>query len=178
MDSGKLVHSGTHEQMLNECELYRILWNKQSGFNVSGDGRNAKMDVARLKRIPLFIGLDDDFLEYVNECLGTEYVQSGETVVERGGEGDKFYIVVRGQIEVLKLNQSTQEEVQVAVLSDGDHFGEISLMMSQPRNATIRTLTPCTFLTINRYLFQSILDKAAPELRWRLEESCRQRLTY
>jgi ATP-binding cassette subfamily B protein len=110
--------------------------------------------------------------------LGTEYVQAGEIVVERGGEGDKFYIVVRGQIEVLKPKPGFSEEVRVGVLEDGDHFGEISLLMSMPRTATIRTLTPCTFLTIQRSMFQDILEKAAPELRWRLEQSCRERMTY
>jgi ATP-binding cassette subfamily B protein len=178
MDKGRLVHSGPHVEMLADCELYRMLWNKQSGFVVSGDGRNARVDAERLKKIPLFDGLDDAFLEYVCDCLSTEYVQAGEIVVERGGEGDKFYIVVRGKIEVLKPKTGAEEEARVAVLEDGDHFGEISLMMSLPRTATIRTLTSCTFLTIEYNLFQTILDKAAPELRWRLEQSCRERMTY
>jgi ATP-binding cassette subfamily B protein len=178
MDKGRLIHGGNHEQMLAESELYRLLWNKQSGFVISGDGRNAQIDAGRLKKIPLFDGLDEQFLDYVSQCLGTEYMQAGEIVVERGGEGDKFYIVVRGQIEVLKPKPGFSEEVRVSVLEDGDHFGEISLMMSMPRTATIRTLTPCTFLTIQRSLFQNILEKAAPELRWRLEQSCRERMTY
>lgn len=178
MDGGRLVRSGTYGELLAASELYRMLWNKQSGFAVSGDGRSAHVDAERLKRIPLFSGMDDEFLHYLCGCLVTEYIPAGEMVVERGGEGDKFYIVVRGQIEVLKLRPDSQEEVRVAVLEDGDHFGEISLMMSLPRTATIKTLTPCTFLTIQRSLFQTMLGKASPELRWRLEQSCRERLTY
>ncbi|MFC0213360.1 ATP-binding cassette domain-containing protein [Paenibacillus chartarius] len=179
MDAGKLVQVGTHAELMANCALYRHLWNKQSGFDVSGDGRTARIDVERLERIPLFAGLEDEFLEFVSQCLTTEFVQAGETVVERGGEGDKLYIVARGTIEVLKpLPDDGDAEGRVAVLEDGDHFGEISLMLSMPRTATIRTVTPCTFLTIHRTLFQTILDRASPELRWRLEQSCRERLTY
>lgn len=175
MDGGRVAAVGTQEELLANNELYRMLWNKQSGFTINGDGRNAKIDVERLRKIPLFNGLDLEFSLYVSQYLVSEFIKAGEVVVERGREGDKFYIVVRGEVEVLKPKEDATE-VRVAVLADGDHFGEVSLMMSLPRTATIRTLTPCTFLTIHRDRFQTILDKADPKLRWRLEQTCRERM--
>ncbi|TXK83744.1 cyclic nucleotide-binding domain-containing protein [Paenibacillus sp. N3.4] len=161
MDGGKIVAAGTQEELLENCELYRMLWNKQSGFTINGDGRNAQINAERLQKIPLFNGLDLEFLQYICKYLSSEFVKTDEIVVERGRDGDKFYIVVRGKIEVLKLKEDATEE-RVAVLEDGDHFGEISLMMSMPRTATIRTLTPCTFLPFNGICFKQYWIKPIP----------------
>jgi len=54
------------------------------------------------------------------------------------------------------------------VLEDGDHFGEIALLKNVPRSASVRTLTPCTFLTLQRDQFGSLLERA-PQLRERIE---------
>jgi ATP-binding cassette subfamily B protein len=178
MDNGKVRDSGSHEELLSRCEMYQSMWRKQSGFIFSLDSRSVKVEVDRLRDIKLFQDLDLDLLEYLSDSLVTEFVYMGETVVEHGEEGNKFYIIARGQVEVLKFAKGEQEMKQAAILSDGDHFGEISLMLSLPRTATIRTLTPCTFLTIQRDQFQTMLDKASPQLREKLENDCQIRLVY
>jgi ATP-binding cassette subfamily B protein len=48
----------------------------------------------------------------------------------------------------------------IAVLEIGDHFGELALLRSAPRNATVRTLTPCLFLTLQREPFLELVAKA------------------
>jgi ATP-binding cassette subfamily B protein len=50
------------------------------------------------------------------------------------------------------------------VLEDGDNFGELALLRDTPRTATIRTLVPCIFLTLQRKHFQNLLDQS-PEVR-------------
>jgi ATP-binding cassette, subfamily B, bacterial len=159
MDNGKVRDSGSHVQLLSRCDMYQSMWRKQSGFAFSRESRSVKVEVDRLKDIELFKGLDLDLLEYLSESLITEFVYMGETVVEHGEEGNKFYIIVRGQVEVLKFVKGEQEMKRAAVLSDGDHFGEISL-------------------TIQRDQFQTMLDKASPRLREMLEDECHRRLVY
>lgn len=176
MDGGRLVGSGTHEELLAGNELYRRMWRKQAGFAVSGDGRTAHIAPHRLADIPLFAGLDEKFLESVRGLLITEYAEAGQTIVRQGEEGDTFYIIVRGRVGVWKRSPDAPEESRLAVLEDGDHFGEIALMLPLPRTATIRALTPCTLLAMHRELFQNVLNRADRSLRDRLERTCRERL--
>ncbi|SEB52541.1 ATP-binding cassette domain-containing protein [Paenibacillus sp. GP183] len=174
MNDGEMVDSGTHEELLEKSDIYRSIWAKQSGFKVSSDGRDAGITLDRLKQIPLFMELDDDVLEDVQKYMMTENFNPGVTVIEQGAPGDWFYIIVRGKVEVLH-SRDMEESRRIAVLEDGDHFGEIALLKQIPRTATIRTLTLCTFLKIHRDMFQIALEKS-PFLREQLEASYQQRL--
>lgn len=174
IDQGNLVASGTHEHLLKHSDVYRKMWIKQSGFNISDNGFTAEMTVERLQQIPLFSDLDLPLLEEIRKSMATEHYEENRIAVKQGEEGDKFYIIVRGRIEVL-LELENKEEKQLAILEDGDYFGEMALLKEIPRTATIRTLDPCTFLTMKRELFQNIIDKS-PLLRLQLENTYGKRL--
>jgi ATP-binding cassette subfamily B protein len=88
--------------------------------------------------------------------------QAGVQLNEEGDPGERFFILVRGKVEVTR---TTGDETEiVAVLNDGDYFGEMALLSNQPRNATVRTLTPCVCLTLPRDLFNRLLA-TEPDLR-------------
>jgi ATP-binding cassette, subfamily B, bacterial len=59
-------------------------------------------------------------------------------------------------------------DVRLAVLQDGDHFGEIALLHRVVRTASVRTLTPCIFLALQRGQFDRLLARV-PNLRETLE---------
>jgi ATP-binding cassette subfamily B protein len=61
------------------------------------------------------------------------------------------------------------EERRLAILRDGDVFGEIALLEHVPRIATIVTRTPCLMLTLDRQQFEQILA-AVPDLRIAFEQ--------
>ena len=73
--------------------------------------------------------------------------------------GDVLSRIVSGAVFVLKADPSGEQK-RIAVLQDGDHFGEIALLRNVPRTATIRTLTPCLFLSLQREQFSYLLSKA------------------
>ncbi len=164
MNKGKLAESGTHAELLALNGLYATLWRKQEGIQTSDDGRRADITVERLKQFPLLSKLDDQMLfDLATAQFATESVPAGRDVVIEGDPGDKFYIIARGRVDVLKkdplgINQS------VKILEDGDNFGELALLRDTPRTATIRTLVPCIFLTLQRNHFQNLLDNS-PEVR-------------
>jgi ATP-binding cassette subfamily B protein len=60
------------------------------------------------------------------------------------------------------------------VLEAGDCFGEIALLRTVPRTATVRTLLPSVFLTIDRSEFDLLMERA-PDLRTRLEDIAEKR---
>lgn len=68
---------------------------------------------------------------------------------------------------MLKKN-STGNNDRVAVLSDGDFFGEVALLRNVPRTAPIQTLLPVVFITLQHEFFQDLM-KRAPHLTAFLE---------
>lgn len=87
-------------------------------------------------------------------------------VIREGDPGDKFYVIVRGKLEVTrKTSPDTQE--RLAVMFDGDFFGEIALLKNITRTASVKTLMPTTIISLQRNLFQNLLEKA-PNLKDKL----------
>ncbi|RWC03489.1 cyclic nucleotide-binding domain-containing protein [Mesorhizobium sp.] len=69
----------------------------------------------------------------------------------------------------IAMAEGTPEQTRIALLRDGDYFGEIALLKNVTRTASVKTLTPCTFLSLQREQFSYLLERA-PHLRARLEQ--------
>lgn len=102
-------------------------WRRQSGFAISTDGARAAVEPARLRAIPVFERLDDAELELLANRFVTERYAAGETVFDENDEGDKLHIIVRGTVEVIRRGEDGRT-MPIAVLQDGDFFGEIALL--------------------------------------------------
>ncbi|WP_164821301.1 ABC transporter transmembrane domain-containing protein [Paenibacillus koleovorans] len=174
LHQGEIVEDGTHEQLISHQGIYQRMWNKQQGFNLTGNGSNATIDQARLGQLPFFAGLDPETLQRIVALFEVEKLDTGQSVVNEGDDGNKFYIIVRGRVEVTKAMQDGAMK-RVALLDDGDHFGEIALLRSVPRTASIRTLTPCVLLVISGDRFLPLMIKY-PQIRESLETTLRSRL--
>ena len=164
MNQGRLAEHGTHAELLAQNGLYASLWRKQEGIHTSDDGTHAEITVERLRQFPLLAKLDDAMLHELSVAqFATETVAAGRDVVVEGDSGDKFYIIARGRVDVLKRDPLGTMQF-IKVLEDGDNFGELALLRNVPRTATIRTLVPCIFLTLQRNHFQNLLAHS-PEVR-------------
>jgi len=168
LEDGRVTEEGTHEALLARAGAYHRAWQRQGGFVISPGGEHARVEPARLRAIPLFEPLDDAQVAALADRFVTERYAEGEVVVEEGAPGDRLHIIVRGKIEVLKRDRAGRMS-RLAVLADGDFFGEIALLEGVPRTATIRTRTPCLMLALDRDAFLDLL-RASPELRTRVEE--------
>ena len=87
------------------------------------------------------------------DCMEEKFVSSGEVVIWQGSIGDLFYVIESGKCEVVKNNH------QIAVLTEGKSFGEMALLNSTVRTATIRTLRPCHLWVLHRKQFRDIISK-------------------
>ncbi|RAV20067.1 ABC transporter transmembrane domain-containing protein [Paenibacillus contaminans] len=171
---GSIVESGTHEELLGQNGLYGTLWEKQHGFHLSHDGLHATVDVERLAKLPFFEGIELPLLDGVAALFSTETCKEGETVVREGEEGNKFYIIVRGRFEIIK-HIPDEREKRVAVLQDGDHFGEIALLMNIPRTATVKAMGPSVLLSVRREAFHQ-MTAAHPQILQTLENTLKKRM--
>lgn len=147
MQQGLLVEQGTHAELLAMRGVYYELWQKQSGFVVSPDGRRARVDAERLRSIPLFARLQHTVLEEIACHFESEHYQANHTIVYQGERSDKMYLVVHGQAQVLVRHRGGATHF-AEIFDDGDYFGETALLNHHIYMVSIQTITPCLFLTI------------------------------
>jgi len=79
--------------------------------------------------------------------LGKVY-QDGEIILHQGDVGGCMYVIQKGQVEILL--QKEEGEVRVAVLDEGDFFGEMALFEPEVRSATVRALGEVRVLTVDK----------------------------
>jgi ATP-binding cassette, subfamily B, bacterial len=163
LSHGRVVEQGTHGELLDRKGAYHRLWQQQTGFVISADGRRATLTAARLRALPAFAAMSDDVLARLAACFGSEHHPAGSTVVEEGQAGDKFYVIVRGTADVVQAAPDGGERL-LRVLQDGDFFGEIALIDNVPRTATVRARTSCLLLVLAGDDFRRVLQ-SSPELR-------------
>jgi CRP-like cAMP-binding protein len=102
---------------------------------------------AQLREVGLFGALSDDFLGHLVSTLRAMRVMPGETIFREGDPAREMYVVLDGEIEVLKRSRRGRE-TRVAILGPNDCFGEMSIIDMQPRSATVRALGPARLLKI------------------------------
>ncbi len=168
LESGRLVESGTHQQLIERGGVYSDLWTKQSGFSVSPEGDVASVDPERLLRIPLFAAFESQSLAELTNALVPERFQAGQEIVQQGGEGDRFYLIARGTVEAVQTTDVSERVLRV--MGDGDYFGEIAIVERVPRTATVRARTQTVCLSLSHDAFSRLLADQ-PELRKNIESS-------
>lgn len=100
-----------------------------------------------------------EFLELV------ERVNAGQFVFRNGEPGDAMYIIQEGQVEIVA--QVGGSEKRLALLEEGDFFGEMAILEELPRTASARALTPCSLLRIDRHTFDQLI-RQDPEIAVRM----------
>ena len=173
MQDGKLVQQGNHETLREQPGLYRELWEKQSGFQISSDGLRAACTPERLRLIPLLSSLDRTQLEKIAKHLTSEFHPAGRSLFHAGDPGDRFYILVQGSIEVIRAGRQAGDRENPR-LESGDFFGELALIDGARRTATVKTRVPSLLLTLTQHRFRKLLEQS-PDSRRLVEEEARRR---
>jgi CRP-like cAMP-binding protein len=107
--------------------------------------------VADLRKMACFSHLETDELVELVEQGEWVNVAPGETVVEEGEEGDAFFALSSGQVEV------SQNGRPIRTMGPGAHFGEIALLLDVPRTATVRAVTPVRAFRLGREGFDKLI---------------------
>ena len=105
-----------------------------------------------LEESPMFKGADPLLLNAVIRALQPVSAAQGESIIQYGDIANEMYFICRGQVEVI---DSSDKVVQT--LRDGDFFGEIGVLMSTTRTASIRAKTLCDLFVLNKLDFSRIL---------------------
>jgi hypothetical protein len=117
---------------------------------------------------PLFRGMSPEEIAAVIRGIRLLSFGPGSIVVSEGEPGDSLFVVTTGLCRAFVRN-ATGRNLEVRQLSEGDFFGEISILTGQPRTATITTATPCELLELSRESLDSII-KTHPRVKEVLAE--------
>jgi len=126
------------------------------------DARAAAPEVETLhilSSVPIFAPLPGAALEHVTGRLVPLRLEAGTVIVREGDAGDRFYVVVEGEVEV------TAEGEPVATQGPGGYFGEIALLKDVPRTATVTARTPVVLYALEREDFLGTVTGHAPSAR-------------
>jgi len=116
-----------------------------------------------LARMPLFRPLNDREILRVLQVTEVHDYKNGEIIINEGDKGEELFIVLAGHATVMRNG------AELAVFKPGDHFGEMALVRSQPRSATVRSSGNCELMVIRRSEFFEIMRKEhqlAVKLLW------------
>jgi CRP/FNR family cyclic AMP-dependent transcriptional regulator len=110
-----------------------------------------------LRNVPLFSMLPEGQLQLLTQVLSRKAYPKNSTIIAAGDPTDAMYIVVSGRLKVVMSDKQGQEVI-LAILSQGEFFGEMGLIAQAPRSATVTTIEPCELLTITRADFNKCLQ--------------------
>jgi signal transduction histidine kinase len=105
-----------------------------------------------------FPGLEGDGLEYLETVAHKRFYPSDVMVVREEDAGQSFFIIVEGEVEVTKQIEGQAERI-LQHHGPGDFFGEMALIETQPRTATVRTVTPTILLELGKTDFDIVLSQ-------------------
>lgn len=109
----------------------------------------------------------------MNEGALGKLFQNGEVIVRQGEVGNCMYVIQQGQVEVLLKKGDV--DVSVAVLGEGDFFGEMALFDQEVRSATVRARGEARVLTLEKRTFLRRIHED-PSLAFRILEKMSRRV--
>lgn len=120
---------------------------------------NDGFDGPKLGQVAVFAGLEPNTLARIAEELRVIRVRVGEELLSQGDTGNHMFVILEGAAEVLLANPGSAD-VRVGTIDAGETAGEMAILESQPRAATVRATTDCTLLRItsgdiNRLLYRT-----------------------
>ena len=127
------------------------------------------MDANDLKSVPLFSGLSKRERELVARFADEVDVPAGKVLTQEGGPSHEFFVITSGSATV------TRNGGEVARLEAGDFFGEVGVLRSEPRNATVTADTPMSLLVLFAQNFTA-LDHEIKEVRECVEKAMAERM--
>ncbi|MCX7983237.1 MAG: cyclic nucleotide-binding domain-containing protein [Syntrophales bacterium] len=142
---------------------YHYLWETRQGISdiefLSLLPRTVRTEVALflnreiIQKVSLFKQADEIFIREIIEQLEPLVFLPGDFIIRQGEQGDCMYFLNNGRVEVLV------EGKRVAVLVEGAHFGEMALIKSERRNASVRALSYCDVYKLAKDNFDRLREK-------------------
>ncbi len=108
-----------------------------------------------LKKINLFENFTDSELEKIREVCEGVFFKTGEVIFKEGDVGDKCYMILKGEVRISKHVPNIGEEA-LAIMKEGEYFGEMALIDNYPRSAHAIANTDVSLISLKKDNLQNI----------------------
>jgi HEAT repeat protein len=126
-----------------------------------------------LREIPIFADLSPEDLKLVAEIAREEWYPQNTEIFHQGDEGDMMFVIVEGHLHVVHTTNGADQVL--AQRGPGDFVGEMAIIESAPRSATLRAQTDVRVLAIDGETFKGILHER-PDVSFAVLRSVSRRL--
>ncbi|MDC7221010.1 MAG: ion transporter [Spirochaetales bacterium] len=159
---------------------YDYLWESRRGYNeaavIEELPHSLKMQITiqmnkeLIQKVPLFEHAPDSFLKEVILNLEPVIFTPGDYIMEAGEMGYEMYFISSGKVDVL----SADENITYATLTGGAFIGEMALLLSTPRTATVKAVEYCDLYRLTKDMVDSILPRY-PEIEQTMSREAERR---
>lgn len=119
----------------------------------SVDGVSRRSDrLAQFRDLPLFAGCTAEELHEIDRLADEVHVEAGRTILRQGDLGQEFALIIEGEAGVVKDGST------VATLGPGTYFGEVALLDSITRTASVVAKSDMVLQVLDRRGFNTLLD--------------------
>jgi serine/threonine protein kinase len=154
----KALHKDPAKRYRNGLELAADLTRVHQTLRETSSKIDRQEQFSILRTLKFFHDFSQaEILEVLRASTWQDY-EEGEEIVKEGEMDDRFYVIVSGQVAVMRNNKS------VGQLEAGDCFGETSYVRGAKRLASIRALAPVTLMKVSSTLLEQ--SSAACQLRF------------
>jgi signal-transduction protein with cAMP-binding, CBS, and nucleotidyltransferase domain len=114
--------------------------------------------LSTLRLVPLFSDMSDSELREFEKIIHRRAFKANETIFWEGEPGVGMYIIQRGAVTIFK-HAAGEEREELALLRDGEFFGELALLDESPRSATAVAKTPSEIIGLFRPDLFELLER-------------------
>lgn len=114
------------------------------------------MEINLLKSIPLFSELSDKDLEHVVNVANRQRYHKENLILIEEEVGSSMFVILDGRVKISRISDDGREVI-LSILSEGDFFGEMSLLDGQTRSANVTAIDDSELLVIRREEFLQML---------------------
>lgn len=146
-------------------QYYAYLWENRKGYDessvMSDLPSSLKMKVAlylnkeMLEKIPLFKGASESLLKELVMNLKPVIYTPEDFIFRKGEIGKSMFFITKGKVQVMDEASNTV----FATLGEGSFFGEIALLTSEPRTASVKSIDYCDLYTLDKETFDNVLAR-------------------
>ena len=109
-----------------------------------------------LKSVPLFATFSAEQLRDLVGMITRRSAPRGTPIMHEGDLTDSLYIVIAGRLKVT-MGEADGKETILAILGQGEFFGEMGLIDDNPRSASVVAIEPCELLAVTKRAFRKCL---------------------
>lgn len=115
------------------------------------------MELGPIQKVPLFSGLSNDALERLLQATTRKNYPKDAAIVEENEVGETLYMILSGKVKVTNIGPDGKEVI-LSVLSEGEFFGEMSLLDREPRSANVVSMEKTEMMLLRRKEFLALLE--------------------